>query len=489
MANVPQSVLASDLSLTSLKKRSRGKVRACWDLPDHKDKMLVVASDGCSIFDFVLNVLIPNKGYVLAALNHFWVQYLKSIFKTDLLTCGATVDEFLPKNHRDWPELQKRASVVTICAEPEVEDVCRQILAGTGWKSYRQDGTVCGHRLPPNLVEGSRLPFWIYTPTTKAKVGHDVHLKVDDVINKYGHRRERLALQVMSMMAEYAERRGILLGDGKLEMADDVVIDEKGTPDSCRFMDLRTYRRMITSGKLAPFLDKQYVRDWGIKVGINKLDPKKPEDVEQVHKLSVPEDVIRMTTRIYRYIFWRLTGQMIEAYQSDVMGIEAKMPRRRIEILVGSEGDWPQVEQGIKWLRSRDADFAASIVSCHRNASDLDQMAKDGRLAKADVIVAGAGSAAALPGDIKRRLCDLGHPEKPVIGVAFENKDTRHTVAAQLSIECLPGQPVELDPDERAYTGPAGFLAACHAAVNNEFLPKRYEKKDAKLDYATNLPA
>jgi len=186
-----------------------------------------------------------------------------------------------------------------------------------------------------------------------------------------------------------------------------------------------------------------------------------------------------MTTRIYRYIFWRLTGMQIEVYQHSVMGIMVEGRRPRIEVLVGSESDLPQTQTGLASLLGI-AQVGISVLSCHRNPDELREFVRDG-LSKADVIIAGAGMAAALPGIVKSELCLNGHPEIPVIGVAFKGPSDKDDQAAILSIECLPGQPVELDPSGHAYLGPNGFLEACEAAVSHEFLPRTIEPKPAKI--------
>jgi phosphoribosylaminoimidazole-succinocarboxamide synthase len=470
--------------------RHRGKVRDSYDLPGHPDKMLVVASDRCSIFDFVLPITIPRKGEILTALNHFWTTgLLRAICETDFVAGGAAIDSYLPEPLRNDPTLQKRATVVRILPAPDVEDIVRFVLTGSGLSSYEKTREICGHRLPAGLTNGDFLPYPLYTPTTKAAVGHDEHVTADSVVVKYGHRRERLALQAAGAIASYAAQRGIIMADTKFEFSLDasgklVLADEKGTPDSSRFVDKAAWQKARAKGQFPPSLDKQYVRELGKAFGIDKLNPEVEADITYVDSLIFPRTAAVMTTRIYRYVFWRLTGMPIEQYQKEKMGIALKEPKRNIQVLVGSESDLTQIQGGLDWLANHTR-YSASVISCHRNLEELRAFAKD-LGSEGDgtdyVIIAGAGLAAALPGIIKSELCRVGRSDIPVIGVAFKGKTEREDLAAILSIECLPGQPVELDRNGNVYFGHEGFLEACKAAIGHEFMPKSMEPKPARLN-------
>ena len=482
MTKIPQAVLDRQRVLEGLVPRHHGKVRDSYELPGHPDLMLVVASDRCSIFDFVLPTFIDFKGEILNALNHFWTTtVLKDICETDFVACGVGIDEYLPEHLQGNVDLQKRATVVKIMPAPEVEDIIRIHLTGSGWSSYLETGAVCGHRLPKGLKNGSKLPYPIYTPTTKAEEGHDVHLDVDDVVARFGSLRERRAIQCALAIAEFAASCGVILADTKFEMSVDaggnlVLVDEKGTPDSSRYWGKSAWEKAMREGKLPPPFDKQLVRDWGKTHGIDKRQPENPEDVAFVHSLEVPDDVRQMTTRIYRYIFWLLTGMKIETYQRCRMGIAVPDWRPRVEILLGSRSDLPQIIQGIYFLKASGADVRVTVISCHRNVGELPEFVRS-ELTKADIAIAGAGMAAALPGVVKSLLCLYDRPDIPVIGVAFKGLTEEDNDAAMLSIECLPGQPVELDQNGHAYWGPDGFTAACHAAIKDEFLPKTIARK------------
>lgn len=487
MAKIPQSVLDRQPVLPGLVLRGRGKVRDSYNLED-PSKMLVVASDRCSIFDFVLNTLIGFKGEVLCALNYFWTKnLLSSVFETDLIAAGFAIDAFLPEALRGNVDLQKRATVVKLLPAPDVEDIVRIILTGSGWQSYQKDETVCGHKLPPNLRDGSFLPYPLYTPTTKAEVGHDVHITADSVANSHGFLRERLAIQAACMVSGFAAERGIILADTKFEFSQlsdgsIVLADEKATPDSSRFVDKTAWLKASKKGVFPPSLDKQFVREWGKANGINgSLDPEDPEIVSRVHSLVVPEDVVKVTTNIYRYIFWRLTGMKIERFQRKEMGIAVEDQKLKVEVLVGSESDLPQIQKGLSLFKcGRVASSRVSVISCHRNPKELRDFVRD-ELTKADVVIAGAGMAAALPGIVKSLLCELNHPQIPVIGVAFKGATPADDKAAIDSIERLPGQPVELDSEGHAHFGDEGFVEACYSAIMDEFLQKTVEKKPVKI--------
>ncbi len=344
MATIPQPILQKQKALNErllsvgMTHRSQGKVRDQFELPNHPAEMFPLASNRVSIFNHVLNAEIPEKGEILTALTCFWQRdFLRQVFDTDCVAYGHRVTHYLPKELEHDLDLQKRGMVIKKFPAPDVEDVIRQVLTGTGLKSYQETGMVCGHRLPPGLHDGDMLPYPIYTPTNKSD--EDEHITADFVASRYGAQRERLAIQAFCIAAKHAESRGLILADTKLEFSfldgKLYLVDEKFTPDSSRFVSKADWDNR-EPGKFPPSLDKQYIRNWGIKNGINKLNPLDQNDVSYVHGLVVPDDVINMTHRIYRYIFWRLTGKKLEVFQNEDMGIHFRMPKPTIEIIVGS---------------------------------------------------------------------------------------------------------------------------------------------------------
>ncbi len=304
----------------------RGKVRDTYGLPN--GKRLVVASDRISIFDFVLNALVPGKGAVLTAMSHFFFRMLESHgIKTHLIAAGAAIDEHLPGYLHNRPELHATGMVVKTVTVHPVEFIARGYLTGSGLKEYRESGTVCGISLPMGLEDGDELPEAIATPTTKSEEGHDTPLDAVWVAMKYPWATERL-LVAYQIASAFAKGRGVIIADTKLEFGEDepgntILADEAFTPDSSRFWDASAHResRKTSPRKPPPPFDKQFVREWGKTVGINKLDPEKLEDVTHVHSLQVPGELIQRTQSLYLQIFERMIGMRLEKYQSSELGI------------------------------------------------------------------------------------------------------------------------------------------------------------------------
>jgi phosphoribosylaminoimidazole-succinocarboxamide synthase len=479
---------SATLQALGLPLRHSGKVRDTYDLPDHPTLMMPVASKRVSIFDFILPAHVEQKGEVLTALTSFWTRkVLDPIIETDLVAFGADIDAYLPESVRGNSDLQKTASVVRILPAPDVEAIYRGVITGSGLKSYNANGMICGHALPRGLRDGDPLPYPLFTPTTKATVGHDEHITADSVIAKYGAALERQTIQAALLISNYARSRGILMADTKFEFSLTpegklILVDEKGTPDSSRFAIYAAWQALREKGGMAPSMDKEFVRQWGKKVGIDKLDPANTDHVAEVRAMTVPQDVLDMTTKIYRFIFWKLTGMQLETYQREAMGVrDATPPQRRIEVLVGSESDIEQMRGGLLNLEEAKANFGVSVMSCHRNPVEL-ALHLEGILENTDVVIAGAGLAAALPGIVKSHLCRLKRPDIPVIGVAFKGKNETENQAALLSISELPGKPVEFaDTSDKPFFGAVGFAEACNAARTYEFLPKNMAAKPTKV--------
>lgn len=464
-------------SLNGLKLLYRGKVRDTYELTS--DLLLVVATDGISIFDFVLNALVPQKGIILNAMNHFWLTRLSdSGFSNHFVAAGAGIDKYLPEALRNNIELQSRAMVVRRLDMAPVEFVFRLCLTGSGLKSYNTHGTVCGQKLPAGLQDGDELPYTLFTPTTKEDLGHDKAVEASDILAQYSLTVSRM-LQVIQMADLYARTRGIKLADTKFEGDEFVLGDEVLTPDSSRFWDLREWEesRRSADGRKAPSSqDKELVRIWGKSKGINDLDPEKPEDVAKVHAMVVPEDVIRQTTDTYRYIFWRLTGRTIERYLREEMNVSvSERPKPRVLVICGSESDLPQV----KVARERDkcAVDAVHIMSCHRNPMGLFEFVRNGGLKEYDVVIGAGSKALALPGIIDAWAYHYKQNVR-VAGVALGQPGSEELRAAQLSITQLPGQPVVFNEmTGEAYTGVDGLLQLFERIMTGELPPLKPRKE------------
>jgi phosphoribosylaminoimidazole-succinocarboxamide synthase len=272
----------------------RGKVRDVYDLGD---TLAIVATDRISAFDWVMPTPIPEKGRILTAMSVFWFDWLKlpnHLLSTDLAA--------LPPAFRS-EQLAGRTMHVRKTAVVPVECVARGYLAGSGWKEYRAGDTVCGIPLPPGLREADKLPEPIFTPATKEEGGkHDENISFERMVAQVGadtaaELRDR-TLDVYRRAAEYAEGRGIILADTKLEWGrlpsgELILIDEVLTPDSSRFWPKDTYR----PGSSPPSFDKQFVRDWLETTGWDKKSPPP----------ALPDEVVAKTAAKYREALERLT--------------------------------------------------------------------------------------------------------------------------------------------------------------------------------------
>jgi phosphoribosylaminoimidazole-succinocarboxamide synthase len=300
--------LAAPLLHTNLAHRApdrHGKVR---DLFDLGERLLLVATDRLSAFDYVLGSGIPDKGKVLTQISAFWFQRMEPIVANHLLS--TRVADF-PAEFRTHPEIFAGRSMLVRKTTPlPIECVARGYLSGSGWKDYVASGGVCGIDLPPGLLESSRLPTPIFTPATKAQEGHDINITLQDAAELVDpavlERARELTLAVYAEGAAHAEACGILVADTKLEfglLPEDgrpavdrlILIDEVLTPDSSRFWPADEY----APGGAQPSFDKQFVRDYLERI---KWDKKPPVP-------SLPDDIVINTRAKYLEAFHRLTGQ------------------------------------------------------------------------------------------------------------------------------------------------------------------------------------
>lgn len=461
--------------LPGLKLLSRGKVRDTCDLPfGSTDCLLSLATDGISIFDFVLNALVPMKGTILNCLNHFWSEHLCQFgIPTHLLAVGAGIDNYLPMRLQGNADLQSRASVIRRMRMAPVEFIYRSVLTGSAISSYKNDSTVCKHQLPLGLQDGDSLPCILDTPTTKAEEGHDENIDFGAVRARWPS-QTMSGLQIFQICSNYCESRGIKLADTKFEFGESGRIgDEIVTPDSSRFWEFKAWLegRKLGTRKAPPPYDKQLVRAWGIEQGINKRKPENPEDVAWVHSLVVPKKLIEQTTRIYCYIFWRLTGLTIDRYLREKLGVKVSRKIPSIQVICGSESDWPIVRHVVTSVLPEDAKLTVHIMSCHRNPYQVVDFTKDG--SETDAVICVGGKAFALPGVIDAFAHASHHGDIPVIGVALGEPGSKSLLAAQLSIEEVPGTPVIMDEIAGVYTGSQGLRAAINRVVDGELPPPK----------------
>jgi phosphoribosylaminoimidazole-succinocarboxamide synthase len=288
-----------DTDLSTLRRHARGKVRDVYDLGE---RLLIVATDRISAFDYILASGIPDKGRVLTQLSLFWFDFLRDVTPNHLLT--ASVDQYPePLPHSPFrAQLEGRSMLVRRARMVEIECVARGYLAGSGWKEYASHGTVCGIPLPTGLRESDRLPEPIFTPATKAQSGHDENVSFARVCALVGddlaRRLRDLTLTLYERAARYAETKGIIIADTKFEfgfVGEELVLgDEALTPDSSRFWPAESY----APGGPQHSYDKQYVRDYLEAVRWNKQPPAPP----------LPDEVAARTGEKYRQAYRALTG-------------------------------------------------------------------------------------------------------------------------------------------------------------------------------------
>jgi phosphoribosylaminoimidazole-succinocarboxamide synthase len=273
-----------------------GKVRDIYDLGD---RLLLVASDRISAFDWVMPTPIPDKGRILTQLSAFWFELLG--VPSHLLSLDLSELELPAGTSRD--ELAGRSMIVRKCRVVPVECVVRGYLEGSGWKEYQQSGTVCGIPLPPGLVQCSQLPQPIFTPATKEESGHDQNIAFEQMVDIVGadtavELRDR-SLDIYSRAARHAAGRGIIIADTKFEWGWSdgqlILIDEVLTPDSSRFWPADRYQ----PGRAQPSFDKQFLREWLETTAWDKNSPPPP----------LPDEIVTRTRQKYIEAYERLTGK------------------------------------------------------------------------------------------------------------------------------------------------------------------------------------
>jgi len=282
----------SDLSLVK-----RGKVRDIYDLGN---SYLIVSTDRLSAFDVIMQDGIPLKGKVLTKISEFWFRFTRDIVNNHLIT--TNIDEFPEAVKKYGDVLEGRTMLVEKAVLIPLECIVRGYISGSGWKEYKEKGSICGIKLPAGLVESEKLPEPIFTPSTKAEIGdHDENISEerareivgDDIFEKV----KTFTLQIYKTAYEYAYERGIIIADTKLEFGivngEVILIDEILTPDSSRFWPKEDYQK----GRAQKSFDKQYVRDYLLSINFDK-NPPAPK---------LPEEIIKNTTIKYNEALKKLT--------------------------------------------------------------------------------------------------------------------------------------------------------------------------------------
>lgn len=285
--------------LPGLKLVNQGKVRDIYDLGEH---LLIVTSDRISAFDVIMNEGIPYKGFVLTQISKYWFETFADIVPNHLV--ATKVADFPAETHPYRDQLEGRSMLVRKASPLPIECIVRGYLAGSGWKEYRQQGTVCGIELPSGLVESQQLPEPIFTPSTKAELGaHDENISFERAADLCGQELAEqvrdVALTIYGRARDAMADKGIIVADTKFEFGlregELIWIDEALTPDSSRFWPRDQYRE----GGSQPSFDKQFLRDY-----LETLDWDK-----QAPAPKLPDDIVLKTSDKYLEALFRITGQ------------------------------------------------------------------------------------------------------------------------------------------------------------------------------------
>ncbi len=277
---------------------NRGKVRDIYDLGEH---LLIVTSDRISAFDVIMDEGIPQKGYVLTQISKFWFEQMTDLIPNHLIS--TDVDDFPAITHQYRDQLEGR-SMLTKKAEPlPIECIVRGYLSGSGWKEYQKRGSLCSIPLPAGLVQSSKLPKTLFTPSTKAELGeHDENIAFEQAVELCGQKTAEqvrdVSIAIYERARNLADTKGIIIADTKFEFGlfdgQLIWIDEALTPDSSRFWPKDRYR----PGSAQPSFDKQFLRDY-----LETLDWGK-----QAPAPKLPEEIVRKTGEKYLEALKRLTA-------------------------------------------------------------------------------------------------------------------------------------------------------------------------------------
>ncbi len=285
-----------------LKLQASGKVRDVYHLDS--GRLLFVATDRISAFDYVLATGIPHKGSVLTQISLFWFEFLRDIVPNHVIT--ADVEQYPAVAQKYSDQLRGRSMMVTRADMFPVECVVRGYVSGSAWKEYKASGRVCGIQLPTGLKESDKLPEPIFTPATKATSGHDENIPFEEMTRIVGvelsTQLRDVTLKIYKKATDYALQRGIIIADTKFEFGMTskgiTLADEVLTPDSSRFWPADKYQ----PGRAQESYDKQYVRDYLEQIRWNKQPPAP----------ALPSEVARRTSEKYLEAFHQLTGRELD---------------------------------------------------------------------------------------------------------------------------------------------------------------------------------
>jgi phosphoribosylaminoimidazole-succinocarboxamide synthase len=287
--------------LTDLNLLHRGKVRDMYEIPGHKETLLMIATDRISAYDVVMDDPIVGKGKVLTQISLFWFDLLSDIVPNHLIS--ADVDQYPDICHQYRDQLEDRSMLVRRTKVMPIECIVRGYLSGSFWSAYQKDTTVCGFELPTGMRESDKFPEPLFTPSTKAEQGsHDENIsmvRMEELIGKeIAAKMADISISLYTKASEYARSKGIIIADTKFElgMVEDelILIDEILTPDSSRFWPLDEY----APGKGQPSFDKQFLRDYLSSLDWNKQPPPP----------TLPQEILDKTRARYKEAQLKLTS-------------------------------------------------------------------------------------------------------------------------------------------------------------------------------------
>jgi phosphoribosylaminoimidazole-succinocarboxamide synthase len=293
------SKVVLETNMPGLKMINRGKVRDIYDLGEH---LLLVTSDRLSAFDVIMSEGIPKKGQVLNQFSIFWFNQMADIIPNHIV--ATEVDDFPEETHQYREQLEGRSMLVKKAKPLPIECIVRGYVSGSGWKEYKQQGSICGIKLPEGLKESDKLEKPLFTPSTKAEIGeHDENISFAEAVKLTGQEIAEqvsdISIEIYSRARDYANGKGIIIADTKFEFGtmDDgslLWIDEALSPDSSRFWPKDLYQ----PGGPQPSFDKQFVRDYLETLDWNKQAPPP----------TLPPEIVAKTSEKYQEALFQLTG-------------------------------------------------------------------------------------------------------------------------------------------------------------------------------------
>ena len=294
------SKLLTSSDFSGLKLLKRGKVR---DIYEIENSYLIVATDRVSAFDVVMNEPIPYKGSVLTQISKFWFEHFSSTIKNHIVSTEVNDYPDICKPYKS--ELEGRSMLVIKAKPLAIECIVRGYISGSGWKEYKKSQSICGIKLPADLKESDKLPEPIFTPSTKADIGHDENIsfeKAKDIVGvEIANKVKEFTISIYQKAHDYAYERGIIIADTKMEFGiyngEIIIIDELLTPDSSRFWPLSKFK----PGQGQESFDKQFLRDYLLSLDWNQAPPPPP----------LPEEIINTTSAKYLDAYKLLTGNKL----------------------------------------------------------------------------------------------------------------------------------------------------------------------------------